>query len=312
MKITVKDLIYMRSEFDLELTSLTDETGFGKEIIFADINRPGLCLAGAFEHFAHDRIQIFGKGESSYFNNLSSDVRKKVMKEFFSFDVFCCIFSHGVRPPSDFIETAIEKKVPVLVSPLSTADLIDILTRKIRNSLLPVVNVHGTLVDVFGFGVLLLGKSGIGKSETALELIERGHRLIADDIVEIKKLDENTIAGTGSHLIRHHIEIRGLGILNIRDIYGIRSVRNRKKIELIVSLEEWNYMADYDRSGIDENFYEIIGVKVPHVLLPVRLGRNIPIIVETAALNQRLKKMGVHSARELDAKIQNWMRMEKQ
>ena len=132
----------------------------------------------------------------------------------------------------------------------------------------------------------------------------------ADDIVEIKKLDEKTIAGTGSHLIRHYIEIRGLGILNIRDIYGIRSVRNRKKIELIVSLEEWNLSSDYDRSGIDENFYEIMGVMVPHIVLPVRPGRNIPIIVETAALNQRLKKMGVHSARELDTKIQNWMKTE--
>lgn len=308
--MVLKDLLDTRSEFDISLEPLTGSAGLEKEIAFSDINRPGLCLAGFFDYFAHDRIQVFGKGESSYLASLDDERLSSILDTFFSFDVFCCVFSHDVRPPEKFLEYSRKAGSPVFTTPLPTASLIDSLTRRIKNALLPVMVVHGTLVDVFGFGVLLLGKSGIGKSETALELIERGHRLIADDIVEIKKLDDTTIAGTGSQLIRHHIEIRGLGILNIRDIYGIRSVRNRKKIELIVSLEEWSHSSDYDRSGIEEVTYEILGVKVPHILLPVRPGRNIPIIVETAALNQRLKKMGVHSARELDVKLQNWMKME--
>ncbi len=169
------------------------------------------------------------------------------------------------------------------------------------------VTIHGTLVDVFGIGILLIGKSGVGKSETALELIERGHRLIADDLVEVKKIDESLLMGNGSELIRHHMEIRGIGILNVRDIFGIRSVRNRKRIELVAELQEWDANTHYDRLGIEEQVYTILDIEVPYIIVPVRPGRNIPIIIETAALNQRLKKIGVFSAQELDKKIQEWI-----
>ena len=169
------------------------------------------------------------------------------------------------------------------------------------------VTIHGTLVDVFGIGILLIGKSGVGKSETALELIERGHRLIADDLVEVKKIDESLLMGNGSELIRHHMEIRGIGILNVRDIFGIRSVRNRKRIELVAELQEWDANTHYDRLGIEEQVYTILDIEVPYIIVPVRPGRNIPIIIETASLNQRLKKIGVFSAQELDKKIQEWI-----
>jgi len=165
-------------------------------------------------------------------------------------------------------------------------------------------------VDIYGIGMLLLGKSGVGKSETALELIERGHRLVADDMVEVKKIDESLLMGSGSEIIRHHMEIRGLGIINARDVFGIRSIRNRKRIEMVALLEEWKEDGEYDRLGIDEKRYTILDLEVPFITVPVRPGRNIPVIIETAALNQRLKKMGVFSARELDNRIQNWMRTE--
>ncbi len=191
-----------------------------------------------------------------------------------------------------------------------TTRFISLLTHVVEEFFSPAVVMHGTLVDVFGIGVLLMGKSGVVKSETALELIERGHRLVADDMVEVKKIDESLLMGSGSEIIRHHMEIRGLGIINARDVFGIRSIRNRKRIEMVVLLEEWNEGAEYDRLGIDEKRYTILDLDVPFITVPVRPGRNIPIIIETAALNQRLKKMGVFSARELDSRIQNWMRME--
>jgi HPr kinase/phosphorylase len=182
-----------------------------------------------------------------------------------------------------------------------------LLTHIVEATFAESVTIHGTLVDVFGIGILLIGKSGVGKSETALELIERGHRLIADDLVEVKKIDESLLMGNGSELIRHHMEIRGIGILNVRDIFGIRSVRNRKRIELVAELQEWDANTHYDRLGIEEQVYTILDIEVPYIIVPVRPGRNIPIIIETAALNQRLKKIGVFSAQELDKKIQEWI-----
>ncbi|HXK66604.1 MAG TPA: HPr(Ser) kinase/phosphatase, partial [Spirochaetota bacterium] len=185
-----------------------------------------------------------------------------------------------------------------------------LLTHIVEAAFAESVTIHGTLIDVFGIGILLIGKSGVGKSETALELIERGHRLIADDLVEIKKIDESLLMGSGSELIRHHMETRGIGILNVRDIFGIRSVRNRKRIELVAELQEWDANTHYDRLGIEEQVYTILDIEVPYIIVPVRPGRNIPIIIETAALNQRLKKMGVFSAQELDKKIQEWIARE--
>jgi HPr kinase/phosphorylase len=306
-KIFVRNLLE-HPDADLHLRVLAGENGLDREIPEAEINRPGLSLAGFYDFFAYDRIQIFGKGETAFIKNISEEKQKEMFEKFFSYEILCCIFTHSDHPSRLFLEYAEKHTIPVLFTDHPTTRFVSMLTHIIAQAHAPMTTMHGTLVDVFGIGVLLLGKSGVGKSETALELVERGHRLVADDLVEIKKVDDLLIMGSGSNLIRHHIEIRGLGILNIKDIYGIRSVRNRKRIEIIVSLEDWDESKTYDRLGIDERTYAVLDVEVPHIIVPVRPGRNIPVIVETAALNLRLKKMGVNTAKELDQKLQDWMK----
>ena len=306
-KIFVRNILE-NTDSDLRLRIVAGEGGLDREIPEAEINRPGLSLSGFFDFFAFDRIQIFGKGETAYLRSMDPGQERAIYEQFFSYDILCCIFTHAEEPSALFLEFARAKGTPILITDHPTTRFVSMLTHMVAQAHAPTTAIHGTLVDVFGLGVLLLGKSGVGKSETALELIERGHRLVADDIVEIKKVDDSLIMGSGSNLIRHHIEIRGLGILNIRDIYGIRSVRNRKRIELVASLEDWDETKTYDRLGIDERRYNILDVEVPHIIVPVRPGRNIPVIVETASLNLRLKKMGVNSARELDQKLQDWMK----
>lgn len=308
--IYLNDLLGYTGDLDLRITLIAGNNGLDKKIVDSDINRPGLTLAGFFDFFAYDRIQIFGKGETAFLESLDEKQQKKIFDKFFSYDILCCVYTHGEKPSEVFLAYADKKNIPVFITEYGTARFISLVTHIVEDAHAPVTTIHGSLVDVSGLGILILGKSGVGKSETALELIERGHRLVADDIVEIKRIQESFLIGTGSSLIRHHLEIRGLGILNVRDVYGISSVRNHKRIELIVSLEIWDESRNYDRLGIDEQYYKILDIDLPHVTIPVRPGRNIPIIVETAALNQRLKKMGIFSARELDKKLQEWMNME--
>jgi len=309
-KILVRDLIENESKIDLQLSLVAGREGLSKEITVGDINRPGLGLAGFFDFFAFDRIQIFGLGETAFLRQLPKERKREIFGKFFSYDVLCCVFTHNECPDEMFLDFATRYKVPTFITQHRTTRFISLITHVIEDFFSPLVSLHGTLVDVFGVGVLLTGKSGVGKSECALELIERGHRLVADDIVEIRKIDESLLMGSGSDIIRYHMEIRGLGIFNVRDIFGIRSVRNRKRIELVVLLEEWDESKEYDRLGIDERTRSILDIDVPFITLPVRPGRNVPIIIETAALNQRLKKVGVYSARELDNRIQHWMRSE--
>ncbi|TAL30956.1 MAG: HPr kinase/phosphorylase [Spirochaetes bacterium] len=308
--IYIRDLRDNESKIDLHLVLVAGKDGLDKEIHMGDINRPGLGLAGFFDFFAYDRVQIFGLGETAFMRQLGPDRKREIYERFFSYHVLCCIFTHNEHPDEFFLELANQHKVPTFVTTHRTTRFISLLTHVMEEIFSPLVVIHGTLVDVFGVGVLLMGKSGVGKSECALELVERGHRLVADDIVEIRKIDESLLMGYGSEVIRHHMEIRGLGIINVKDVFGIRSVRNRKRIELAVLLEEWASGKEYDRLGIDESKYPILDLDVPFITVPVRPGRNIPIIIETAALNQRLKKMGVYSARELDNRIQHWMMME--
>ena len=309
-QIRIKDLVEYSGKIDLQLMLVAGSPGLNKEILVGEINRPGLSLAGFFDFFAYDRIQIFGLGETAFMKSLDRERRREIYSKYFSYDVLCCVFTHNEYPDELFIEFAQENNIPTFVTRHRTTRFISLLTHVVENSFAPAASIHGTLVDVFGLGVLLIGKSGVGKSECALELVERGQRLVADDVVEVTKVDESLIMGNGSEVIRHHMEIRGLGIINVKDIFGIRSVRNRKRIELVCMLEEWNPDTHYDRLGIDENMYTILDIDLPYLVIPVRPGRNIPIIIETAALNQRLKKMGIFSARELDMKIQDWMQKE--
>jgi HPr kinase/phosphorylase len=311
-KLTVRYFIEGEGRIDLQLRLFAGAGGLDKEIKYGEINRPGLALAGFFDYFAYDRIQIFGQGETAFMNQLSCEQKMKTYSDFFSYDLLCCIFTYDYVPDKLFLEFAEKKNVPIFLSKRGTTRFITLFVHVIDEIFAEQVTLHATLVDVFGVGVLLTGKSGVGKSETALELIERGHRLVADDMVIVKKIDESLLMGAGSEILKHHIEIRGIGIVNVREIFGIRSVRNRKRIEMVILLEEWDSAKEYDRLGLDDKKYSILDIEVPYITVPVRPGRNIPIIIETAALNQRLKKIGINSARELDEKIKKWIMTEGQ
>lgn len=304
-KLFLSDIIDGTGSINLKLKLVAGKDGLNKEIKVGDINRPGLSLAGFFDFFAYERIQVFGLGETAYMKRLTTEELKQILEKFFSYNVLCCIFTHGEQPFDAFIEIANRNNVPTFVTKYRTTRFVSLWTHAVEETFAPSKTVHGTLVDVYGVGVLLIGKSGVGKSECALELIEKGHRLVADDLVEIRKIDELFLFGTSQEVIMHHMEIRGLGILNVRDIFGIGSIRNRKRIELVVQLEEWDEQKEYDRLGIEERKYTMLDISVSYIIIPVRPGRNIPILIETAALNHRLKKSGIFSARELDQKIQN-------
>ena len=306
-KLTLRYFIEGSGRIDLQLRLLAGEDGLDKEIKSGELNRPGLALAGFFDYFAYDRIQIFGQGETAFMTQLSHDQKIKIYDEFFSYPILCCIFTYEHKPDDLFLEYAEKRNIPIFLTKRGTTRFITLFVHVIDEIFAESVTLHATLVDVFGVGVLLTGKSGVGKSETALELIERGHRLVGDDMVVVKKIDESLLMGGGSEILKHHIEIRGIGIVNVREIFGIRSVRNRKRIEMVILLEEWDSSTEYDRLGLDEKKYTILDIDVPYITVPVRPGRNIPIIIETAALNQRLKKVGVNSARELDERIKKWI-----
>lgn len=311
-KLIIKDLIEKRGKIDLQLSLVAGRDGLGREIKIGDVNRPGLSLTGFFDYFAYERLQVFGLGETAFTSQLPDMKKMEVYEKFFSYDVSCCVFTNDKQPDDFFIKMADTRNIPTFVTKYPTTRFISLWTHAVEEIFSPSISTHGTLVDVFGVGVMLLGKSGVGKSECALELIEKGHRLVADDIVEIHRIDDLFLFGTNSEIISHHMEIRGLGIINVRDIYGIGSIRNRKRIELAIILEEWDESREYDRLGIDEKKHTFLDIDIPVITVPVRPGRNIPIIVETAALNHRLKKMGIYSAKELDHKIRDWTRKEKQ
>jgi len=307
--ITVETIF--KDHEDLKLMLVTGEEGLANRINIAEINRPGLSLTGFFDFFANDRIQILGKGEWAFLNSLKIDELTDITDKFFQFHLNCIIYTHGNPPQKQFIEMAARKGIPLFVTEISTHRFITLISQILDRALAPRTMRHGVLIEVFGIGTLLTGKSGVGKSETALELIERGHRLVADDMVEIRRLSESYLIGSCSDLLRHHMEIRGLGILNIKDLFGVGAVRDHKLIELIINLREWEEEGDYERTGIEQDSEEILGVVVPLIEIPVKPGRNIPIIVETAAMNQRLRKMGKNSAKEFSNKLTSYIQQSK-
>jgi len=295
----------------LELRCICGRKGLGRQISSPDINRPGLALSGFFESFAYQRIQLIGRGESAYLHLLESEGRVEGVSKVFTFPIPCFIFANGEHPAPIFADAAEAADCPILVSDLSSTELSSRLMRVLTNIFAPKTSVHGVLVEVYGIGILLIGESGVGKSETALELIERGHRLVADDVVEIRCVSGNILMGSGANkVIGHHMEIRGLGIINVTHLFGVGAIRDKKQVQLICSLEEWDSTKVYDRIGTEEKTMDILGVQVPQLDIPVKPGRNIPIIVETAAMNERLKKMGYHSAKEFNQNILRWLESE--
>ncbi len=298
----------LKEQNDLELSCIAAREGLLRTIATPDLNRPGLALSGFYDNFGSERVQIFGRGENAYLQKLQNEDTTETIRELFNRDIPCCVFTHGLSPTAAFERHAVEAACPILQTKLATSEFVLRLIRALGNVFAEHKTIHGTLIEVFGIGVLILGDSGVGKSETALELIERGHRLVADDAVEIRRVAGNILLGQGANpALGHHMEIRGLGIINITHIFGVGAIRDYKQIQLICQLEEWDAAKTYDRIGAEERTSDILGVAIPYLEIPVKPGRNIPIIVETAAMNERLKKMGYYSAREFNQKVMRWL-----
>lgn len=309
-KFTVLDILDLdlKEHNSLNLNCLSGRKGLTRELTIPDLNRPGLALSGFFDSFAAERVQLFGLGEVSFLEKLEREQKTDTIQKLFSFQIPCCIFTHNLQPTKTFSQLAEQAECPVLQTNLPSSEFSSRILRILSNLFAPRKTLHGVLMEVFGLGILLLGDSGVGKSETALELIERGHRLVADDVVEIRCLNGNNLQGCGANkLIGHHMEIRGLGIINITQLYGVGSVLDQNEVQLIVKLEEWDANKVYDRLGTEEKSMDILGVSVPMLEIPVKPGRNIPIIIETAAMNERLKSMGYFSAKEFNKNVLRWI-----
>lgn len=309
-RFSVLDLmgLDLKEHDSLDLRCICGRRGLVREITIPDLNRPGLALSGFFDSFAWQRVQLFGRGEVAYLNKIIAEGRSENVEQMFSFNLPCCIFTHNLEPAREFIDIAERAGCPVLQTGLESSEFSSRLLRILSNIFAPKISIHGVLVEVYGLGILILGDSGVGKSETALELIERGHRLVADDVVEISCLNGNSLIGQGANkIIGHHMEIRGLGIINITQLYGVGSIRERKEVQLVAKLEEWDSNKVYDRLGIEELTMEILGVRIPKLEIPVKPGRNVPIILETAAMNERLKSMGYFSAKEFNQNVLKWI-----
>ncbi len=301
--MTVERLFQNRTQ-ELELTLLNgNEAGLKKVIHNAELHRPGLALTGFFERFANKRVQILGETEMAYIGRLPTERLKEISFKLFEYDIPMVIISKGITPPFEVIEAADRHNTGVFSSRLSTAELTNRLSAYLDHVFAPSINVHGTLVDVYGVGLLYTGKSGIGKSEVALDLVERGHRLVADDVVKITRTTPDVIIGTGSELLGHHMEIRGVGIIDIEELFGIRSIRLQKRIEVEVNLTLWSEAEDYERLGIEDRKTTLLGVNIPVVKVPISPGKNITVISEVIAMNHMLKVYGENSAVEFTKKL---------
>jgi len=274
-----------------------------RRIKTAELHRPGLALAGFTYYFTYDRIQVLGKTEMTYLIRLKGSKRKKALKDFFSYRIPCIIITKNQIVPNDFLEFATKAKIPVLKTPLATATVTSRITVFLEEEHAEEASLHGTLVDVYGVGTLLLGKSGVGKSECALELVERGHRLVADDIIRVKLHGGSSLTGYANTVIKHFMEIRGIGLIDVKNIFGVEAVRNAKRIDLVVTLEFWKKKKQYERLGLDEVKYKILDIPLPHLILPVKPGRNLPVMVEVAALTERSKHMGVNSSKSFNQSL---------
>ena len=278
----------------------------------AELNRPGIQLTGYYEYFAYERPQVFGKVEMGYLDSLSDAERRERLKQFFSYPIPCVILCRGMQPNEEMLELAKQADVPIFVSDWVTTRFFVNAISYMSRELAPRSTVHGVLLDVYGLGVLLTGESGVGKSEAALELVKRGHQLVADDVVDIRKVSENRLIGESPETIRHFMEIRGIGIIDIRQMYGIGAVLMNKSIDMVIHLELWQENKNYERFGLNDQYTAIMGVKIPQIVLPVRPGRNLAVVIEVAARNLGLKRLGYSAASELDRRLKDMAAMSEQ
>ncbi|MDR1696442.1 MAG: HPr(Ser) kinase/phosphatase [Endomicrobium sp.] len=289
---------------ELKLALIAGGDGLDRKITVPDINRPGLAFTGYFEHFPYERTQVIGIGEHTYLNTLDHSKQVELLNKLFSHpNATCCIVTKGLKSNAAMIEVFSALKVPLMETPLNSSSFIGDLIYYLDGKLAPSVKMHGVLTNVYGLGVLITGKSGIGKSECALELVKRGHMLIADDIVNIKKRSGRVLIGSGIEITKHLIEVRGVGIIDVNNLFGVGSILDESYIELVIKLEEWESVKKYERLGMEEYHTEILDVKVPEITIPVGPGRNLAVLVETASLNQRRKNKGYFTAKELSDRL---------
>ncbi|WP_169037661.1 HPr(Ser) kinase/phosphatase [Bacillus subtilis] len=297
-KVRTKDVM---EQFNLELIS--GEEGINRPITMSDLSRPGIEIAGYFTYYPRERVQLLGKTELSFFEQLPEEEKKQRMDSLCTDVTPAIILSRDMPIPQELINASEKNGVPVLRSPLKTTRLSSRLTNFLESRLAPTTAIHGVLVDIYGVGVLITGKSGVGKSETALELVKRGHRLVADDCVEIRQEDQDTLVGNAPELIEHLLEIRGLGIINVMTLFGAGAVRSNKRITIVMNLELWEQGKQYDRLGLEEETMKIIDTEITKLTIPVRPGRNLAVIIEVAAMNFRLKRMGLNAAEQFTNKL---------
>lgn len=292
----------------MKLVNLTPEISVkGIKIHQPDINRPALQMAGYFQHFEATRLQVVGFVEYSYFEHQDENRKREICDELMSYDIPAFVFCRELEPDPIFREEAVAHRIPILSTKKTTSSFMAEAIRWLNVKLAPFISVHGVLVDVYGEGVLITGESGIGKSEAALELVKRGHRLVTDDVVELRKVSDDTLIGSAPDVTKHLIELRGIGIVDIKAMYGASSVKDTQSIDLVIRLEEWDKDKEYDRLGLEETYTEYLGNKVVCHNIPIRPGRNLAIICESAAVNHRQKKMGYNAAQELYIRLQNSM-----
>ncbi|HEU5257699.1 MAG TPA: HPr(Ser) kinase/phosphatase [Vicinamibacterales bacterium] len=307
--ITVEGLLKSRAEaIGLPFELLGGRDGLERTISSPHIQKTGLALAGFDAYLQPARILVFGESEIRYLESLDVASRVNVLAAAFNHDIPCVLITGGWEPPVELLATSDRYQVPLLRTPVSTPVSIAKIEYLLDDELAERQVIHGVLMDMLGLGVLIIGESGIGKSECALDLVVRGHRLVADDTVEIRRRGETTLIGTCPELTRHHMEIRGLGLINVRDLFGVAAIRNAKRIELVVQLERWDPDRDYERLGLDELRYEILGLKVPLISMPVAPGRSLGVLVEVAARNQLLRTRGLNAARDLAARLEETLR----
>ena len=300
---------YTQHAARLQLKLVAGQEGMGRLIREGAVNRLGMALTGFIKYFAFRRVQLIGKSEISYFQSLDSETRQARIRGILDKKIPCIVFSRDNRPPAIILKEAQKAKVPVFISPIPTPRLVNLITLCLEEDFAPSTSEHGSMVDIMGVGVLIRGESGVGKSECALGLVERGYSLVADDITRLRLLEGRELMATSAEVTRTFMEVRGIGIINVAAIFGGRAIRTEKRLDLVVTLEEWDKVEEIERTGLDQQFYEILGLKIPHVKLPIRPGRDLAGLVQVAALDQKMKTMGQFSALEFNEKLMSRLKL---
>jgi len=296
-------LFYQKIQDRFKLKPVSRKTGFDRLIKERNLHRPGMALCGYLELFSYNRVQVFGNTEIRYLSGLTSEQRRESVEKIFQYDIPCVIITNSNKPPLEMKELALQYKIPLFCTPYTTTKLIYLIGDFLDDQFSPRLSLHGSFIDVYGVGMLFIGKSGIGKSEVALDLVERGHRLVADDVVIFTKKGEGILMGAGTELVRHFMEVRGIGIIDVRSMFGVRAIRFQKRLEVVIELEVWDDKETYTRTGLDDSDINLLDVDIPYVKLPILPGKNITVISEVIALHYLLKHYGYDAAKVMNKRL---------